>query len=137
MKLRDDEKGWCLGLDEDGVVQLIQIDFRVGLLISDKSGEARLLIETPFTMNTTGERSVLIPEDAPSLAPVLALFNAKVMAISIKNTGRLIVEFGNGVSIEVHPDDKYEAWQLSGSPGFRLVCAPGGSVVVFQDDPVK
>ncbi len=33
MRLRDEEKGWHLELDEDGVVQLIQIDFRLGLFL--------------------------------------------------------------------------------------------------------
>lgn len=136
MKLHDEQKGWRLELDEDGVVQLIQIDFRVGLFISDKSGRVQLFIESSFTMITPRERYVLIPEDTSSLEPVLTLFNAKVLAIYINETGELIVEFGNGVSIEIHPDDSYEAWQLSGSPGFMLVCAPGGSVAVFRE-PVK
>lgn len=135
MKLCDEDKGWRLALDEDAAVQLIQIDFRVGLFISDKSGKARLYIGSCFTINAPPERHVLIPEDTPSLGPVLKLFNVKVIGIYIKDTGGLIAEFENEVSIEVNPDDTYEAWQLSGSPGFRLVCAPGGSVVVIQDHP--
>lgn len=136
MKLRDEENGWRLEFDEDGVVQLIQIDFRLGLFISDKSGEAQLFIETPFEMNTPQGRHVLVPEDTPSLEPALTLFSAKVVRVSIRETGGLTVEFKKDVSIEVYPDDKYEAWQLSGSPEFMLVCAPGGSVAIFRE-PVK
>ncbi len=76
---------------------------------------------------------MLTPEDTPTLGPVLILFNARVLGISIVDMGDLTVEFEHGVSIEVHPDDTYEAWQLSGSQGFMLICGPGGSVALFQE----
>ena len=41
MELRDEKDGWHLSL-QDGLVQLIQIDFRLGLFLSDASGKAQL-----------------------------------------------------------------------------------------------
>jgi hypothetical protein len=133
LQLRDESGGWNLTL-QDGAVQLIQIDFRLGLFLSDASGNAQLYIETPCRLKGAEGEVWLTPNESHSLAPVLPLFNAKVAGVAIQKTGQLQVEFGDGRTLLVEPDKSYEAWQLGcSSLGFLLVCAPGGDVCFFPE----
>lgn len=132
MELRNEKDGWYLAFRDDGRVQLIQIDFRLGLFLSDASGEAQLYVETPCRLKGPETIVSLIPAEPLSLAPALGLFNTKVSGVAIRNTGQLNVQFGDHCSLEVDPDDAYEAWQLGCSDGFLLVCSPGGNVSLFK-----
>jgi Family of unknown function (DUF6188) len=132
MKLNEDKEGWLLGLEE-GRLGYIHIDFRLGLDVTDKSGTASVIIETPCHLSSASGEMVLKPAETKSLAPVLELFNVAVEGISIRKAGHLRLVFGNGASITVEPDEMYEAWQI-GCPscGFLFVCCPGGEVSLFQ-----
>ncbi len=132
MELRKVEGGWYLDFLE-GSVQLIQVDFRLGLLISDAPSQAKLFIETPCFLRGPSGVSLLTPAKSASLAPILSFFNAPVRSIAIRKTGRLALSFGDGTLLEVEPDDAYEAWQLGGSGSFLLICSPGGEVSAFLD----
>jgi len=138
LELRDDKDGWQLVL-QDGFVQLIQIDFRLGLFLSDNSHKAQLYIASPCRLTGQEANALLNPEESSSLAPALPLFNARVTGISIRHTGHLRVQFGDGRVLEVTPDDAYEAWELGCSIGFMMVCCPGGDVSYFKspDGPVR
>jgi hypothetical protein len=46
MELKDQKDSWHLAF-QDGLLQLIQIDFRLGLFLSDASGQTQLFVETP------------------------------------------------------------------------------------------
>jgi len=131
MELRDDKDGWNLRMRE-GLVQLIQIDFRIGLLLSDSSGQAQLHIETPCRLKSPEADLVLTPTNSLSLAPLLGLFNSAVNSLVIKKTGQLTIEFDRYRTLEVDPSGAYEAWQLGCSNGIMLVCSPGGKVAVFR-----
>ena len=134
MELRDQKDGWQLLL-QDGTVQLIQIDFRLGLFLSDTSATAQLYVETPCRLKGTGVEVSITPSESSSLAPILPFFNAKVIGVVIQKTGQLKLRFGDGHILEVDPDDSYEAWQL-GCPsiGSMLVCSPGGKVSIFREE---
>jgi Family of unknown function (DUF6188) len=73
-----------------------------------------------------------VPQE-PSLAAILPLVNARIETVAVRDTGRLRIAFGNGYLLDVEPDERYEAWQLSPSRGFMLVCSPGGKVSLFRD----
>jgi hypothetical protein len=94
MELREAPDGWLLEL-QDGLVQLIQIDFRLGLSFADASGNAQLYVETPCRLKGPGPDTdvLLTPGEPSSLAPVLPLFNAKVTGVAIRTTGQLKVQF--------------------------------------------
>jgi hypothetical protein len=132
MELREEKAGWSLILHE-GRLGYIHIDFRLGLDIVDVSGTANLMIETPFRLSSFDAEVLLTPADSASLGPVLPLFNTEVVGLAIRKTGQLKVEFGNGCSLEVYPDESYEAWQFGSSLGFMLVCSPGGIVSLFRE----
>jgi hypothetical protein len=131
MELSDDRDGWHLSF-QNGLVRLIQIDFRLGLLLSDASDKAHLYVETPCRLEGPDVDVVLTPAEPSTLAPVLPLFNTVVTSIAIRNTGQLRVQFGDSRSLQVDPDDAYEAWQLGCSIGLMLVCSPGGKVSIFK-----
>jgi len=131
MQLTDEEFQWVLKFT-DGRVNYIHIDFRLSLDLVDASGKASLTIETPCRLKGAGGEVPLTPSEPSSLAPILPLFNAKVIGVGMQKTGQLKVEFGDGHTLEVDPDDSYEAWQLGCSSGSMLVCSPGGKVSFFQ-----
>jgi len=113
---------------------LIHIDFQLKLDLIDSSGTTNLTIEAQFHLKKANLDMVLTPGETASLAPILPLYNAKVIGVIIDKTGKIIVEFENGYLLEVTPDEKYEAWQI-GCPigsGVLLVCAPGGEVALFR-----
>ncbi len=126
-----EENGWYLKL-HGGSVQLIQIDFRLGLFLSDSAHEAKIFIGTKCKLQRLGEEIFLTPSEPSSLAPILPFFNFKVIGISIQKTGQLKVEFGDEHTLEVSPDDCYEAWELGCSVGLMMVCSPGGKVSLFR-----
>ena len=132
MRLTNEEEGWCLVLEE-GLVQLIQIDFRLGLFLADASDSAKLFVGGECIIWADGSPQALTPEDPSSLAPILAFRNAKVARVSIRNTGYLRLDFKSGESLEVKPNDRYESWELGCSTGLMMICSPGGSVSLFRD----
>lgn len=136
MKLTEESDGWRLTLDQ-GFVQLIQIDFRLGLFLSDGSDVAKLYVESECLLRTPGGEDRMNPEDPRSLVAILPFAQgAKVAHISIRKTGQLQLEFESGSSLEVNPQQRFEAWQLgSSSIGLLMVCAPGGSVALFEKRP--
>lgn len=132
MQLLETDYGWCVRID-DCRVQRIEVDFRLGLLLSDKSGVGSVHIETPCRVNTAGSTALLTPGDASSICPILSFFDAKVAAIKICKTGQLAVEFGDRGSLVVEPNEQYEAWQFGFPGAFLMVCPPGGDVCVFHE----
>jgi hypothetical protein len=131
MQLTTTDFGWLLAMDE-GRIQRIEVDFRLGFLFGDKTETASLYIETPCYLRCEGRNIPLTPHDPCSLAPALALFNADVADVTIQRTGHLTARLKDGRFVEVDPNEQYEAWQLGSANGFLLVCSPGGEVALFQ-----
>jgi len=139
MKYNQSVGGWQFETI-DCRVQLIQIDFRLGLLISDGANDIWVRIETAAHIVSGAHATLFDPAKTQSLVPILDLFNAKVRGIIVDRTGRLEVRFEDSRLIEVLPDRSYEAWQveyLSKSEKLMLVCAPGSKVVVFQEASIE
>ena len=136
MKFEEQDTGWSLLL-ERGQVQMIQIDFRLSLLVSDgPADKAWIHIERSCKLRRGSVDELLVPEKSVTLAPVLSLFGAEVCAVIISKVGGLEIKFGNDQCLVVGPDQTYEAWQLEGSCQeceFMLVCPPGGGVVAFEN----
>lgn len=138
MELIEKPDQWQLEF-KNGLVQLIQVDFRLGFVLSDGKQLAELHIGTRCHLSGVPEGALMIPEETATLAPALRLFNAEVQLIVIERSGDLKVYFSDGRTLAVKPDDRFEAWELGSSIGFRMVCAPDGKVSLFRDKqrPVK
>jgi len=133
MRLLEEDNHWTLKLI-DGRVARIQIDFRLGIDLSDSEVKdvATLYIETEFSVKNDDSIVQINPENTATLSPILKFFNKEVEQIRIAKTGQLVLYFRDGQSIEVPPNKRYEAWQLGVPPNILLVCSPGGSISVFQ-----
>lgn len=132
MKLLESDRKWVLTANE-GRVTRIQIDFRVGIDLSDEEGILSIKIETPFNILMNGVDNRIEPGECSTLAPILCVFNASIEEIVILKSGELSIIFNNALSLNVVPDDEYEAWQISFPGRFLLVCSPGGNVSVFVE----
>ena len=132
MTLTEEKDGWQLVLVA-GVVQLLQIDFRLGFILTDGHDDAKLSVGSKCRLIQSGHEAELTPEEPSSLSPILAFANAKITGISIHKTGHLKLEFGSGARLEVGPNERYEAWELGLSIGVLMICAPGGEVALFRD----
>lgn len=135
MELKQDQDGWDISF-KDGRVQLIQIDFRLSLLVSDGSDKLWLRVETPGRLKSGMTETPILPAHSVTLVPVLPLFYAVVCSVRAARAGSLVIEFQHDVSLRVAPDEAYEAWQVECSTDrdeLLLVCPPCGDVVVFRN----
>lgn len=131
MRIREHSDGWLIE-PANTVVQMIQIDFRVGLLLSDAANDLQIYLGTPFSLRSTvGVEHHLDPGKTTALGPVLNLFNAEVLKVAITKLGDLEISFQNGFVLQSSPDEAFEAWEAL-TRGIRLVCAPEGGVVVYE-----
>lgn len=131
MDLLNTDFGWQLTMD-NGQIRRIEIDFQVRFVFEDSRDSATITIESPFFIKNKDKKEVLNPEDTTTLAPVLPLFLAHVQDVIINKTGNLKISLKGEKSIEVFPDDQYEAWQIVSSLNILLVCSPGGEVAFFD-----
>jgi hypothetical protein len=133
MQLIPTGTGWRLSMDE-GYIQGLEIDYRLGFLLGDKTESARLWFASPCRIKEENKVTHLVPESATTLAPALALFNAKVTDISFEKTGQLSLHLKDGRSVEVDPDEQFEAWEISSDTlGGILTCPPGGDLSRFKN----
>jgi len=128
MDFKEEDFGWRLTFDE-GRIERIQIDFRLGLAITDKISTTTITIASLCYLKGAGTDVPLGPENTPSLSPILPLFNVRVKDGFIQKTGRLALNFEDGRFLDVQPDDAYESWEVNNpSMKLRLICMPGGKV---------
>ena len=132
MQFTEHKDGWELAF-ERGRLGYIHIDFRLTLDLTDETGTASVVVESPCCLSCPSEETLLMPSEPTSLAPILALFDASVTQVTIAKSGILTVFFEDHKFIRVNPDERYEAWQLCcPTLGLLLVCASGGDVSVFR-----
>jgi Family of unknown function (DUF6188) len=112
------------------------VNSAIGFSVGKSEDKVWLHLESCSKLRAGLTEAMLVPEDSPTLAPVLSLFNVEVGGINISKHGNLEVKFGDCQFIEIDHDRRYEAWQIEGSSeegDFILVCPPGGEVVRFED----
>ena len=122
---------WNLGLG-DREMSFIRIDHQTWL----QFGEIAIVIGCPFTLKV-GDISLLLNE-REDLGPLLAQYPDTLTAATADEDGTLRLTFGRGWTIDVSPDPRYEAWQITG-PGKNLVVCPpdGGTLSIWTDDVVS
>jgi hypothetical protein len=117
-----------------GGVDQLRVDFAFTLVISTV---LEIRIETAFSVTSAGVEVVFDPEDTRSLGPLLDLHEAGVLAATLSKTGTLRVEFQDGRSLRVEPDDRYEACTVQlrapgGDRRFEFIVLPGGGLAEFD-----
>jgi Family of unknown function (DUF6188) len=123
---------WLLPVG-DGTVTELRIDYAFTLVL-----EAWIVIriETPFSYGPAGNVRQFEPSDSPGLAPLLGLHQATVTSAEIRKDGRLTLTFADGSELIVPPDERYEAFSVTGSlppvrRGFSFTAVPGGGLARF------
>lgn len=92
---------------------------------------AAIQLESPVRNDTSEPVS---PYGIDELALLLPLLNADVAAVHVDENGELVLAIG-GTSIRCAADPHYEAWNLVGSQGERVVCGPAGRLTVWNPRP--
>jgi hypothetical protein len=127
---------WDLPLNGREVTQF-QIDYAVTLVLGDSSGSFYVTIEQPFSMRLSrgAEEVVIVPEAAPAaMGRALALLRETVQRAVAYKDGRLELDFTGGARVLVPVADKFEAWNIVGPDGLRLVSLPGGELAVWKPE---
>jgi hypothetical protein len=119
--------------------KVIQCRFDYALTVIFLAGTAsyELRVEAPLGLTTpTSEgETVLDPEGPPVLmAPALSLLHLTVGEATAGEDGRLHISFQDGHALVVPASPECEAWDLVGPNGYRIVCAPGGELVLWSSD---
>jgi hypothetical protein len=129
---------WIFPVDGGEVTQ-VRIDYAFGLVIEtydDRRASTHVRISSAFDFETAGRTLRIDPERTAEMAPLLSLHKAIVEeAFAIKD-GHLVIGLGSAGVIRVAPDDKYEAWAVSGhmppiERKFNVIGLPSGGVAVM------
>lgn len=114
-------------------VSQIRIDYAFGLELAEDQERAtdepwRIRINTPFLQSWAGGVGTTIDPEGPAheMAPALAVRHQTLIRGRVARDGRLRLEFGNEVVLEVPPHDRYEAWEATGGsePQRRWLVSP-------------
>ncbi|MFJ3307332.1 DUF6188 family protein [Streptomyces sp. NPDC086549] len=128
------ENRWILNLRGLRVTK-ISVDFRL-VLVLDSDWEVAL--EAPVGLSRgTGHASpsVILKPESQDVAAALALFGAKVLSAVAFKSGTLRLVFDTGHHLTCTSDPSFEAWQVTGSAGWRFASLPGGDLAVWTPSP--
>lgn len=125
------EDRWILGL-RGLTVTKISVDYQLSFLLES---DAWVVLEGPCRL-AQGSAAGDVPQEMldpqrQDVAAALALFGAKVMSAVAFKTGSLRLVFDNGLHLNCRADPSFEAWQVTGPGGWRLVSMPGGELAVW------
>lgn len=135
-ELVDAGNHWVLPLAGREVTQCC-IDYAVTLVFAEPDATSYLRIGQSFWLLTTsdGNEEMCVPEGPPpALGPALGVLRQSVNRAVAYKDGRLELEFGDGARLRVPVDQEFEAWNLVGPAGLRLVSLPGGDLAVWEPD---
>jgi hypothetical protein len=112
----------------------VKVDYSVILEFSDKYF---VTLECPFSLRTPEGTRQLSPETDPdeNFAPIRELIGVDVTRSSADDSGILEITFANDVTIHSEPDGSYEAWNVAGPRGMKVVSMPSGGLTTWSPDP--
>jgi hypothetical protein len=127
---------WVLPLAGREVTQCC-VDYAVTLVVAEPDATFYVAIEQSFYLTATsdGNDEMFVPDGPPAaLAPALGVLHQLVTKAVAYKEGRLELDFGDGTRLRVPAGQKFEAWNLVGPAGLRLVSLPGGELAVWKPD---
>lgn len=97
-------------------------------------GGFELRIETSAAIETSSENMMLEPGvPGASAIPVLGFVGSRIDRGEVLESGVLKIFFSSDSGLTVSPDANFEAWELVGPRGMRVVCLPGGGIAEWSD----
>jgi len=130
-KLQADDGGWQLPIVGCNVGRCI-VDYAFALEFHESEQAVLLRIEGSFLVSNGQYAQRLNPEEPAELGPGLALVHRVVQSARASSEGKIEISFEGGHMIAVEPDLRFEAWEICGPSGMRVVCGPGGRMSVWQ-----
>ena len=113
-------------------VSQLRFDHAFGLEFHEDGNGFSLRIGVPFTM-TIGDASFSYdPERCVECGPLLALLHTRVVSATAGSTGRLDIVLTDDRSLHVEPHPRFEAWELVGGDGTRVISVPGGGLATWN-----
>jgi hypothetical protein len=114
-------------------ILIAKIDHGFYLWTAD-NWEIRLAVSV--VVSAAGAQPVEIEVDVPDspLPPELDVVGATITQLLVAEDGHLGVQLADR-QLTARVADDYEAWQIAGQDGERLICMPGGELVHFP--PVR
>ena len=108
------------------VVHSIRLDYALMIWTTDNwqidvGGDTYLLRSDGLQTIDTGTPQEELPE------ALAALVGAEIREVLVSREGHLAVNFADA-QLSVRAADDYEAWQITGPAGERIVCMPGGEL---------
>lgn len=119
-----------------GTVTQCRLDYAFTLVIADDpEGSFEVRIEQPFVVTgSDGEVTLDAEGDPQQMAPALRVLRRTVeQAIAFKDGG-LELTFDDGTVLRVAADEDYEAWNIAGPGGLRVVSMPGGELAIWSPE---
>jgi hypothetical protein len=130
--VRHNNDGWSLQFSDEAVWQ-ISFDYGVSIITE----HVVLRIEKSFEVDFSGRVVPIEPGSPVNASDVVALHQLPLAAAKIQESGALIVNFADGVTLSVAPaDDPYEAFTFDVDGGWKFVSMPGGGLTWWLPEGV-
>lgn len=126
---------WILPLTGRTISRCL-VDTAFSMEIREDSDEFLIRIESNFRLRNGDPELSLSCQRPRDLGPALDVLRRTVISARAYKAGMLELVFSHGAHLVVDPDEEYEAWEFAGPHGMRVVCAPGGSLSIWQADGV-
>lgn len=116
----------------DLTVGEIGISYQLSLRLDT---EARVVLGCPFTLTQYGDdgrQDVSLDPGRQNVTAAIGLFGARVLSAVAFKTGSMRLVFGNGWHLNSRADPSFEAWEVLGPGGWRIISMPGGKLAVWS-----
>lgn len=121
---------WIINLRGLTVVE-IGISYHLSLLLDT---EARVILGCPFKLTQgvdEGRQDVTLDPERQDVTAAIGLFGAKILSAVAFKTGSVRLVFDNGWHLNSRADPSFEAWEVLGPGGWRIISMPEGKLAVW------
>jgi hypothetical protein len=108
------------------------LDFALAIHFLSEGDDTALGIGGPFSLWLGKAQWNMSPTSIPEVGNALQIMGQRVDRAMALASGELELDFANGLQLRVPPDPDYEAWDLVGASGLRVVSLPGGGLAVWE-----
>jgi len=126
---------WVVPLQGKTVTRCL-VDHAFGIELWERDSTTTIRIEGDFILKGYGGEYQLSPAHPSALGPALSTIGKAIASARAYKDGCLEVHFADASTLSVKPDTEYEAWEITGAGGLRVVCTPEGSLSIWQPEGV-
>jgi hypothetical protein len=112
-----------------GRISRLILDYSISVSITTQNDVIQIEIENDFLFN---DKRVIIG-NPKSICPVLGILNKDTDKLIVKKTGEMSL-IGHDFSINIAPNDSFEAWQIKVNGKAFAICLPGGNIAFWDSN---